>query len=115
MPVLLKLLQLLSGDGLVPEVLHAVRAGVESVPVLAWRCVVPQLFALLAHRDAGVWHLAQELLQALEMLDPAAVLYPALVESGRSKSGALLYHVMVWCSFIEHEIGDMTKIYIHKH
>lgn len=97
MPVLLKLLQLLNLDELAPEGLLALRAGVESIPVLTWRCVVPQLFALLAHQDAGVWQLAQELLQALEMLDPAAVLYPALVEVRRSTTGngdtdlALLY------------------------
>lgn len=87
MPVLLKLLQLLSMDELPPECLQAIRAGVESVPVLTWRCVEPQLFALLAHQDAGVWQLAQQLLQALELLDPAAVLYPALVESRRSNTG----------------------------
>lgn len=97
MPVLLKLLQLLNLDELAPDGLLALRAGLESVPVLTWRCVVPQLFASLAHQDAGVWQLAQELLQALEMLDPAAVLYPALVEIRRSTMGkqqtglALLY------------------------
>lgn len=87
MSVLLKLLQLLSMEELAPECLEAIRAGVESIPVLTWRCVVPQLFALLAHQDAGVWQLAQQLLQALELQDPAAVLYPALVESRRSNSG----------------------------
>lgn len=90
LPALLKLLQLLSQEELAPEVLHALKAGIESVPVLAWRCVVPQLFALLAHHDAGVWQLAQELLQALEVMDSAAVLYPALVESRRSKAGHFL-------------------------
>ena len=87
MPVLLKLLQLLSGDQLVPKVLQAFQAGMEAVPVLTWRPVVPQLFALLAYADAGVWNLAQKLLQALELLDPAAILYPALVESRRSSKG----------------------------
>ena len=97
MPVLLKLLQLLSQDELAPEVVHALRAGVESVPVLTWRCVVPQLFALLAHQHAGVWQLAQELLQALEALDPAAVLYPALVESRRSNTGQFLLSAVLTC------------------
>ena len=95
MPVLLKLLQLLNLDELVPEGLHALMAGVEAVPALTWRCVVPQLFALLAHQDAGVWQLAQELLQALEMLDPAAVLYPALVESRHSNTGKGL-NTLTW-------------------
>lgn len=99
MPVLLKLLQLLNLDVLAPEGLHALRAGVESVPVLTWRCVVPQLFAVLAHQDAGVWQLAQELLQALEMLDPAAVLYPALVEIRRSNMGNGL-NTLAWCCCI---------------
>ena len=95
MPVLLKLLQLLNMDELGPEGLHAIRTGVQSVPVLTWWCVVPQLFALLAHQDAGVWQLAQELLQALEMLDPAAVLYAALVESRRSDTGKGL-NTLAW-------------------
>ncbi len=89
MPVLLKLIQLLSGDQAVPEVLEAVRSGTELVPVLTWRAVVPQLFALLAHGDAGVWGLAQVLLQRLQLVDPAAVLYPALVESKRISKGGL--------------------------
>ena len=90
-PILLKLLHLLTGDQVVAEVLQAVKAGVESFPVLTWRPVVPQLFALLAHDEANVWNLAQELSQALELLDPAAVLYPALVESRRSIRGHIMH------------------------
>ena len=81
MPILLKLLQLLSGDDTVPGALQALSSGTTAIPVLVWQAVVPQLFAMLAHEDAGVWGWAQELLQRLEQLDPAAVLYPALVES----------------------------------
>ena len=87
MPVLLKLFHVLSEDQFAPTVTQAIQAGIEAVPVLTWRPVVPQLFALLAHDDAGVWNLAQRLLQDLELLDPAAVLYPALVESRRSSKG----------------------------
>ena len=52
-----------------------------------WRAVAPQLFALLAHSEEEVARLAGELLQGLQMLDPAAVLFPALVESKRISSG----------------------------
>ncbi len=88
MPILLKLLQLLSGDDTGPKAFQALSSGTRAIPVLVWRAVVPQLFALLAHEDAGVWGWAQELLQRLEQLDPAAVLYPALVESKRISKGS---------------------------
>lgn len=88
MPILLKLLQLLSGDSMAPGVFQALSSGTKEIPVLVWRAVVPQLFALLAHEDTGVWGWAQELLQRLEQLDPAAVLYPALVESKRISKGS---------------------------
>ena len=100
MPVLLKLLQVLDLDVLATEGLHALRAGVDTVPVLAWRCVVPQLFAVLAHQDAGVWRLAQKLLQALEMLDPTAVLYPTLVEIRRSSTGKGLVTLAWHCCIL---------------
>ena len=89
MPVLLKLLQALSGDQISPEVLQALRCGIQMVPVMIWRAVVPQLFALLAHEQSGVWSLGRDLLQALELVDPAGVLYPALVESKRISKGLL--------------------------
>ncbi|KAL0019463.1 hypothetical protein WJX77_007420 [Trebouxia sp. C0004] len=87
MPILLKLLQLLSGDHMAPGTLHALSSGTRAISILAWQAVVPQLFAVLAHEDTGVWGWAQELLQRLEQLDPAAVLYPALVESKRISKG----------------------------
>ncbi len=91
MPIHLKLLQLLSANLMVPGVIWALSSGTRAIPVSAWRAVVPQLFALLAHEDAGVWGWAQELLQRLEQLDPAAVLYPALVESKRVSKGSSHY------------------------
>jgi len=91
MPILLKLLQLLSGDSMAPGVFQALSSGTREIPVLVWRAVVPQLFALLAHEDSGVWGWAHELLQRLEQLDPAAVLYPALVESKRISKGSSQY------------------------
>ncbi len=87
MPILLKLLQLLSGDNTVPGAFQAISSGTRAIPILVWRAVVPQLFAMLAHEYTGVWGWAQELLQRLEQLDPAAVLYPALVESKRISKG----------------------------
>ena len=109
MSVLLKLLQLLNMEELAPECLQAIRAGVESIPVLTWRCVVPQLFALLAHQDAGVWQLAQQLLQALELQDPAAVLYPALVESRRSNSGKWM-DTSSWHCCLFHSLYNPTAV-----
>ena len=91
MPILLKLLQLMSGDDAVPGAFQAISSGTRAIPVLVWRAVVPQLFAMLAHEDTGVWGWAQELLQRLEQLDPAAVLYPALVESKRISKGSSQY------------------------
>ncbi|KAL0031856.1 hypothetical protein WJX79_000268 [Trebouxia sp. C0005] len=76
---------LLSGDD--TGAFQALISGTRAIPVLVWRAVVPQLFAILSHEDTGVWGWAQDLLQRLEQLDPAAVLYPALVESKRISKG----------------------------
>lgn len=87
MPVLLKLLHLASEDHVISDALHALKSESRTIPVLTWRAVVPQLFALLVHECADVWGLALELLQALQCVDPAVVLYPVLVESKRISKG----------------------------
>ena len=95
MPVLLKLLHLASEDHIVSDALHALKSESSTIPVLTWRAVVPQLFALLVHECADVWGLALELLQALQCVDPAAVLYPVLVESKRISKGRCLTYTPV--------------------
>lgn len=95
MPVLLKLLHLLAEDHIVSDAFHVLKSEGRTIPVLTWRAVVPQLFALLVHECAGVWGLALELLQALQCVDPAAVLYPVLVESKRISKGRCLTYTPV--------------------
>ncbi|KAK9805272.1 hypothetical protein WJX72_010214 [[Myrmecia] bisecta] len=68
------------GESAIQQLLPYYERGLAEVPAAAWGAVTPQLFAQLLHPDQAVRQLAQRLLEALEMVSPAQVLYPALVE-----------------------------------
>ena len=103
--VLLKLLELVVSLATNNSSLGAVTVALQRVPVLAWRTVVPQLFALLANEHTATSESARAPLQSLGCFDAASVVFPALVEIKRIDQG------MLRCRF--HHVHDSLCSHMH--